>query len=121
MKTVNFKQYVMALMAGMSVLTACSDDDNGNGGNGDSGNNVVENGATLKGIITEDVTLKAGNSYKLSGEYIVAEGVTLSSEKDIYNNDAFLTAGNTVDTSLSYTDFAAAKAACNWIIGSWVK
>lgn len=81
MKTMKWKFYSLAFIAGMSLLTACSDDNNGEG-NGEDGN-VIENGATLKGSITSDVTLKAGNSYKLSGEYIVEEGATLHIEAGV--------------------------------------
>ncbi len=72
-------------VAGMSILTACSSDDNndndGNGGNGNG--NEIENGTILKGTITSDVTLAAGNTYKLSGEYIVEEGATLHIEEGV--------------------------------------
>ena len=69
----------------MSVLTACSSDDNNdNGGNGNNGNgNEIENGTTLKGTITSDVTLTAGSTYKLSGEYIVEDGATLNIEAGV--------------------------------------
>lgn len=79
MKATKWKSYSLALIAGMSVLTACSSDDNNdNGGNGNNGNgNEIENGTTLKGTITSDVTLTAGSTYKLSGEYIVEDGATL--------------------------------------------
>lgn len=76
-----WKFYTLALVTGMSLLTACSDDNNSEG-NGEDGN-VIENGATLKGTITSDVTLKAGNSYKLSGEYVVEEGATLHIEAGV--------------------------------------
>lgn len=66
----------LALVASMSFLTSCSDDDN-NGGND---NGEVE---TLKGTITSDVTLKAGTTYKLSGEYIVEAGATLNIEAGV--------------------------------------
>ena len=64
----------------MSFFTSCSDDNNGTGGENGNG---IENGATLKGTITSDVTLKAGNSYKLSGEYIVENGATLIIEEGV--------------------------------------
>lgn len=82
MKATKWKSYSLALIAGMSVLTACSSDDNNdNGGNGNNGNgNEIENGTTLKGTITSDVTLTAGSTYKLSGEYIVEDGATLNIE-----------------------------------------
>ena len=85
MKTMKWKFYSLAFVAGMSILTACSSDDNndndGNGGNGNG--NEIENGTILKGTITSDVTLAAGNTYKLSGEYIVEEGATLHIEEGV--------------------------------------
>ena len=93
MKTMKSKFYSLALAAGMLSLTACSDD-NTNDSNNDKGNGI-ENGSTLKGTITEDVTLKAGNTYKLSGEYIVEAGATLNieeGEKIIYYGIIFLVA-----------------------------
>lgn len=80
-----WKSYSLALIAGMTVLTACSSDDNNdNGGNGNNGNgNEIENGTTLKGTITSDVTLTAGSTYKLSGEYIVEDGATLNIEAGV--------------------------------------
>ena len=85
MKATKWKSYSLALIAGMSVLTACSSDDNNdNGGNGNNGNgNEIENGPTLKGTITSDVTLTAGSTYKLSGEYIVEDGATLNIEAGV--------------------------------------
>ena len=81
MKTMKSKFYSLALAAGMLTLTACSDD-NTNDSNNDKGNGI-ENGSTLKGTVTEDVTLKAGNTYKLSGEYIVEAGATLNIEEGV--------------------------------------
>jgi len=85
MKATKWKSYSLALIAGMTVLTACSSDDNNdNGGNGNNGNgNEIENGTTLKGTITSDVTLTAGSTYKLSGEYIVEGGATLNIEAGV--------------------------------------
>lgn len=85
MKATKWKSYSLALIAGMTVLTACSSDDNNdNGGNGNNGNgNEIENGTTLKGTITSDVTLTAGSTYKLSGEYIVEDGATLNIEAGV--------------------------------------
>ena len=46
----------------------------------------------------------------------------LVSDNNIYTNDSFLASeGNQVDTSLSFADFDAAVAACDWITGSWVR
>ena len=80
-----WKFYSLAFVAGMSILTACrSHDNNDNDGNGGNGNgNEIENGTILKGTITSDVTLAAGNTYKLSGEYIVEEGATLHIEEGV--------------------------------------
>ena len=76
MESLKWKFLSLALVASMSFLTSCSDDDN-NGGND---NGEVE---TLKGTITSDVTLKAGTTYKLSGEYIVEAGATLNIEAGV--------------------------------------
>ena len=45
----------------------------------------------------------------------------LKSEKGIYTHEAFVAAGNTVDTSLAYDSFEAIKAECDWMSGNWVK
>ena len=76
MESLKWKFLSLALVASMSFLTSCSDDDN-NGGND---NGEVE---TLKGTITSDVTLKAGTTYKLSGEYKVEAGATLHIEAGV--------------------------------------
>lgn len=73
----NRKLFSMALLAGMTLFAACSDDDTTNNG-GD--NNGIADGTTLSGTVTEDVTLKSGNTYKLSGAYTVEEGATLNIE-----------------------------------------
>lgn len=80
MKPLNWKLYSLALIAGMSFFTSC-----GGGDKEDKPNNGGEigNGATLKGSVTSNVTLKAGNSYKLSGEYIVENGATLKIEEGV--------------------------------------
>ncbi|WP_276863925.1 hypothetical protein [Mediterranea massiliensis] len=74
----NRKLFSMALLAGMTLFAACSDDETNN--NGDNG---IADGTTLSGAITEDVTLKAGNTYKLSGAYTVEEGATLNIEQGV--------------------------------------
>ena len=74
----NRKLFSMALLAGMTLFAACSDDETNN--NGDNG---IADGTTLSGTITEDVTLKAGNTYKLSGAYTVEEGATLNIEQGV--------------------------------------
>lgn len=80
MKSLNWKLYSLALMAGMSFFTSCSSDVKGDAPNKGG---EMENGETLKGSVTSDVTLKAGNSYKLSGEYIVENGATLKIEEGV--------------------------------------
>lgn len=83
MKTMRGKFYGLALLAGFSCLVACDDDDEViNNGNNSNGNGQTEI-TTLKGSIKEDVTLKAGNTYKLSGEYIVEDGATLHIEEGV--------------------------------------
>ena len=77
-----WKFYSLAFVAGMSILTACSSDDN-NDNDGNGNGNEIENGTTLKGTITSDVTLTAGSTYKLSGEYIVEDGATLNIEAGV--------------------------------------
>ena len=45
----------------------------------------------------------------------------VDSEKNIYTNEAFLAdAGNKVDTNLTFADFDAIKAACDWLAGAWI-
>lgn len=82
-----WKFYSLAFVAGMSLLTACSSDDNndngGNGGNNSGNDNEIADGTTLRGTITSDVTLAAGGTYKLSGEYIVEAGATLNIEPGV--------------------------------------
>ena len=81
MKTMKMNLYGLALLAGLTCLTACSDDDDNNGnGNGNGNDNETE---ILKGSITKDVTLKAGKTYKLSGEYIVENGATLHIQEGV--------------------------------------
>ena len=81
MKSLNWKLCSLALAA-ITSFSACSSDDDDNGNAVDNGGNI-ENGATLKGSINSDVTLKAGNTYKLSGEYIVEDGATLNIEAGV--------------------------------------
>ena len=80
MKSLNWKLYSLALIAGMFLITSCSDTNHGDGGDNDNG---VEEGTTLKGILTSNMILKAGNSYKLSGEFIVENGATLQIEEGV--------------------------------------
>lgn len=81
MKSLNLKLYSLALATGMFFFASCTDSDTTGNDGGDG--NEIENGATLKGAITSDITLKAGNSYKLSGEYIVENGATLNIQEGV--------------------------------------
>ena len=65
------------MAAGLVLFTACSDDETTTVPN--SGGGQTE----LSGSITEDVTLKAGQTYTLNGQYIVEEGATLHIEPGV--------------------------------------
>lgn len=80
MKTMKWKMnfYGLAVMTALSLCTACSDDDD-NDSKDDQNTEIT----TLKGSITSDVTLKAGQTYKLSGEYIVENGATLHIQEGV--------------------------------------
>lgn len=58
------------------AMVACDGNKPGNGNN-------VQNGSTLSGTLTSDVTLSKGNTYYLSGEYIVSDGITLNIEEGV--------------------------------------
>lgn len=70
----------LALIACMTVFASCSDDKNEN--NSENGVEIA-NGSTLKGTLTSNTTLTKGNSYNLSGELIVPEGVTLNIQEGV--------------------------------------
>lgn len=69
------KLLTLALAASALAFAACDDDDDNNKG--------VADGSTLSGAISESVTLTAGNTYRLSGEYIVKAGATLNIEQGV--------------------------------------
>ncbi len=69
------KLLTLALAASALAFAACDDDDDNNKG--------VADGSTLSGAIRESVTLTAGNTYRLSGEYIVKAGATLNIEQGV--------------------------------------
>ena len=78
----NEKLFSLAFLAGLTLFTACSDDETtNNGGNGGDEPGTEE--TTLTGTITEDVTLTSGTTYRLSGQYIVEEGATLTIEPGV--------------------------------------
>lgn len=70
----------MAFVAGLSLLTACGSDDDNNPGPMPPSSDTPE---TLQGVITEDVTLESGKTYKLSGQYTVKDGATLTIEPGV--------------------------------------
>ena len=75
----NKKLYSLAFLAGLTLFTACSDDEETPdvpGGN-------EEETIVLEGSITEDVTLERGKTYELSGAYMVEEGATLNIEPGV--------------------------------------
>ena len=72
------------LAAAMLSFTACSDDDDDDATvDEEETTDVIADGTTLTGTITSDVTLGAGNTYYLSGEYIVEDGATLYIEEGV--------------------------------------
>ena len=74
----NWKLATLALATtGMMLTTACTDDNIGDGGNG----NIADN--LLNADITEDVTLKAGITYTLDGGIHVKNGATLKIEPGV--------------------------------------
>ena len=82
----NWKICTLAIVAGMFIFTSCSDDDDpiiGNGDENEKDQTIVENNGMLEGSITSNLTLKSGNTYYLSGEYIVKEGATLNIESGV--------------------------------------
>lgn len=75
----NKKLYSLAFLAGLTLFTACDDDNNDSGNGGDGGDEV----AVLQGSITEDITLESGKTYELSGAYTVEEGAVLNIEPGV--------------------------------------
>lgn len=74
MKSMNWKFATMAMVAGMTLFTACSDDtptENGGGGNETDEYLLSDN-------ITENTSLKAGQVYTLSGGIHIKNGATLT-------------------------------------------
>ena len=72
---------------------------------------------TVESEETENALL-AGTDAFITNTTISAN---VDSEKNIYTNEAFLAdAGNKVDTNLTFADFDAIKAACDWLAGAWI-
>lgn len=95
MKTMKWNLYSMALLAGLSFFTACSDDDNN--GNGDDKGDVT---------VLKNMTISS----------------ELVSKQNIYTNANFVAGeNNKVDAGLKYASFDAVKAECDWMKGNWVR
>lgn len=75
----NWKFATLALAASGIMFTACTEENlnNGDNGNGDIAENI------LNADITEDVTLKAGETYSLDGGIHVKKGATLTIEEGV--------------------------------------
>lgn len=80
MRTMRNYWLSVAFVAGLSLLTACGSDDDNNPGPTPPPSSTIE---TLQGVITEDVTLESGKTYKLSGQYTVKDGATLTIEPGV--------------------------------------
>lgn len=84
MNTKKMKLAALAMVACMGVFTACNDDNHpGTGGGGGGNDTGVEENDPLEGSITSDLTLKAGNTYYLNGEFIIKSGATLNIEPGV--------------------------------------
>ena len=82
MKSNHWKFFSLALAAGMSIFTSCSNED-APVIDQEKDDAIVENNETLEGVVTSDLTLKSGNTYYLNGEYIVKDGATLNIESGV--------------------------------------
>ena len=76
MKSMYKNLFSLAFLAGLSLFTACDDEN-------DTPTPDVEEENVLSGTITEDVTLTSGTTYRLNGQYIVEEGATLTIEPGV--------------------------------------
>ena len=72
----NFSVCTMLIIVASIVLTGCPTPPPVEEGG-------LEDGSTLSGTLTQDVTLTKGNTYYLDGEYIVPEGITLNIEEGV--------------------------------------
>lgn len=66
---------LLLLAFSVFILNACEPEKTGNAENGDN--------STISGDVTENVTLKSGETYKLSGEYRVKNGAALTIEEGV--------------------------------------
>lgn len=74
MKSMNWKFVTMAIAAGMTLCTACSDDTPTENGGGENETDEY----LLSDNITENTSLEAGKTYTLSGGIHVKNGATLT-------------------------------------------
>lgn len=74
MKSMNWKFVTMAIVAGMTLCTACSDDTPTENGGGENETDEY----LLSDNITENTSLEAGKTYTLSGGIHVKNGATLT-------------------------------------------
>ena len=77
----------LALAAGLGLFAACGDDDSDDApfedNRTETDGSILPDGSVLSGSVTTEVTLAAGNTYRLSGEYIVEEGAVLRIEEGV--------------------------------------
>ncbi|MFI3265805.1 MAG: hypothetical protein R3Y15_01470 [Rikenellaceae bacterium] len=81
MKKINFKLAMLAFGA-MVALVSCDNDDNDPNGDPNEDEYALVGGG-INNPITEDVTLKAGETYTLEGEYFVAAPACLTIEEGV--------------------------------------
>ena len=87
----NWKLATLALATtGMMLTTACTDDTIGDDGNGDIANNI------LNADITEDVTLKAGETYpRRAGSKNRCAGYSLTAHRNDIREEGSRSMGRT--------------------------
>ena len=83
METKTIKFMSMAIVAAMTVFTSCDENRIDPDAGKDETPGVLENKGTLQGSMTSDLTLAAGNTYHLNGEFIVKSGSTLNIEEGV--------------------------------------
>ena len=80
MKKLNYLLVIMALCASLSMFTSCSDDKD------ETENIQPQEGSSISGDITENMILKSGKTYNLSGGVHVKEPATLTIEEGVKIN-----------------------------------
>ncbi len=115
-------KFLSILAVAALILTSCSDDDSNNTG---GGNPTNEN---LAGNITENLTLDASVTYKMTGAVIVKNGVTLTipagttieaiaGGTDVYllvERGGKIIADGTAEAPITFTSAAATPKAGDW-------